>query len=85
MKQQRILVVEDDEPLLKFLKANLRARGYMVSVAQDGMAALTQVENDLPDLILLDINLPKLNGIEVCKRLRRWSRIPILIISRAAR
>ncbi len=81
MLQQRILIVEDDQPLLKFLRANLKARGYDVFVATDGQEALEQVEKELPDLILLDINLPKLDGIEVCKRLRQWSKIPILMVS----
>ena len=81
MLQQRILVVEDDQPLLKFLRANLKARGYDVFVATDGSEALDQVEKELPDLILLDINLPKMDGIEVCRRLREWSKVPILMLS----
>lgn len=81
MVQQRILIVEDDQPLLKFLRANLKARGYDVFVATDGQEALDQVEKELPDLILLDIKLPKLDGIEVCRRLRQWSKVPILMVS----
>jgi len=81
MVEKRILVVEDDQPLLKFLRANLKARGYDVFVATDGSEALAQVEKELPDLILLDINLPELNGIEVCRRLREWSKVPILMVS----
>jgi two-component system, OmpR family, KDP operon response regulator KdpE len=81
MRQLSVLVVEDDEPLLKFLRANLKARGYEVIVAQDGAEALNQAEKEMPDLILLDINLPKLDGIEVCRRLRQWCSIPILIVS----
>lgn len=81
MVRHRILIVEDDRSLLKFLSANLHARDYDVLAAVDGQEALVQVEKEMPDLILLDINLPKLDGIEVCRRLREWTTVPIVMIS----
>ena len=85
MKNEKVLIVEDDEPLLKFLNANLKARGYEVIVAQDGLEALDQVEREMPDLIILDINLPKIDGLEVCRRVRQWCKTPIMIVSARGR
>jgi two-component system KDP operon response regulator KdpE len=81
MKLSRILVVEDDPAMLKFLRANLKARGYDITTAQDGAEALELVEMNLPDLLLLDINLPKIDGFEVCRQLRQWLHIPIIVVS----
>lgn len=81
MGEPKILIVEDDPALLKFLRANLLARRYKTLTAIDGPAALEIVEKELPELVLLDINLPRMNGLEVCKKLREWTNIPILVIS----
>ncbi|MFA5401206.1 MAG: response regulator transcription factor [Dehalococcoidia bacterium] len=81
MGEPKILIVEDDPALLKFLRANLVARGYNTNTAMDGVKALEEIEKDLPELVLLDINLPRMNGLEVCKKLREWTNVPILVIS----
>jgi DNA-binding response OmpR family regulator len=81
MKTARILIVDDDPAIRKFIKANLEARGYEVLQAADGDDGLKLVETETLDLILLDIMMPKVNGLEVCRRVREWSEIPIIILS----
>ncbi|MCD6358645.1 MAG: response regulator transcription factor [Dehalococcoidia bacterium] len=81
MHTPRILVVDDDPQIQKFLNANLRARGYRTIVAFDGEEALKMMEKELPDLLLLDLMLPRLDGVEVCRRIRKWSQVPIIILS----
>jgi class 3 adenylate cyclase len=75
-EKKRILVVDDHEDNVELLRARLEARGYEVFGANDGQAALDQVEHVLPDLILLDVMMPKLDGFEVCRRLRADSEFP---------
>lgn len=65
-----ILVVEDEPPLVEVLRYNLENEGYRVSVAIDGTEALTQIQAELPDLVILDWMLPQLSGIEVCRQIR---------------
>lgn len=77
----RILVVDDEEQILRALRRALAARGYDVASAADGEDALAQVEESLPDLVVLDLNLPGIDGIEVARRLRSWTQVPILILS----
>lgn len=81
MKRNRILVVDDDPSIRKFVKANLEARDYQALMADDGDEAIKIIEEELPDLILLDIMMPKMDGYEVCQRVREWSDIPIIMIS----
>jgi DNA-binding response OmpR family regulator len=81
MNKENILVVDDDPKMIKLLQANLKARGYSVSIARDGDEAIELIEKELPDLIILDILMPRLDGREICRRLREWSDIPILVIS----
>lgn len=81
MDKTRILVVDDDVAISKLLCTNLKARGYEVNVAGDGTAALNAVESDFTDLIILDIMMPGLDGVEVCRRVREWSRVPIIMLS----
>ncbi len=81
MVKTRILVVDDELSIIKFLRANLEARDYEVLAAMDGAEALHTVEMELPDLIILDIMMPKVDGFEVCRRLREWSQIPIIMLS----
>lgn len=77
----RVLVVDDERPIRRFLRASLTAHGYSVFEASTGQEALTAVLSDRPDLIILDLGLPDLNGLEVVRQLREWSRIPILVLS----
>lgn len=84
MTIKRILIVDDEEPIYAYLQKKLSKIGFRVFLATDGEAALEQAFNNLPDVILLDVKLPKLNGIEVCKRLKAGEKtkdIPVLIIS----
>lgn len=79
---KKILVVEDDAALLSGLRDNLEYEGYEVLTARDGVAALTVISANKPDLILLDIVLPKLDGFEVCRRIRREGiRTPVLMLT----
>ncbi len=81
MKKTRILVVDDELTIIKFLRANLEARGYEVLAAVNGTEALRTFEMELPDLVILDIMMPEIDGFEVCRRLREWSQIPIIMLS----
>lgn len=79
---QKILVVEDEQPIRKLLEYNLQLSGYETISAADGEAAIELVLSEQPDLIVLDLMLPKLDGIEVCKRLRSGGiNIPIIMLT----
>lgn len=80
----RILVVEDDDALGTLLRYNLEREGYAVSLATDGEEALIQAEEQLPDLVVLDWMLPRVSGIEVCRRLRQKPQsrnVPIIMLT----
>jgi two-component system KDP operon response regulator KdpE len=77
----RILVVDDEPQILRALAINLRARHYEVVTAATGAQALSQAAEHRPDLIVLDLGLPDMNGIEVIGRIRGWSSVPIVILS----
>jgi two-component system KDP operon response regulator KdpE len=81
MRKSRILIVDDDLGVLKSVRANLQARGCETLAAMDGAEALQVIERELPDLIILDIMMPKMDGFEVCRRIREWSQIPIIMLS----
>jgi two-component system KDP operon response regulator KdpE len=76
-----ILLVDDELPLLKTLSLNLRARGYTVVTAKDGRSALSSVGKSVPDVVILDLGLPDVSGIDVLKQLREWSRVPVIVLS----
>ncbi len=80
----KILVVEDDRNLLDTLKYNLRKEGYEVITCVDGAEALNAARRDKPALIILDIMLPKINGFEVCRILRKEMTVPILMLTAKA-
>ncbi len=77
----RVLVVEDDEAIADVLRRSLRAEGHEVRSAADGVEALTEAEQFSPDLVVLDLGLPRLDGVEVCERIRADSDVPILILT----
>jgi len=81
MKSVRILIVDDDPAIRKFIRANLEARSYQVFLAADGEEGIKIIEAELPDLVLLDIMMPGVDGLEVCRRIRTWSEIPIIMLS----
>ncbi|OEF98004.1 response regulator transcription factor [Desulfuribacillus alkaliarsenatis] len=78
---QKILVVEDEHKIQRFIRANLVASKYNVITASDGQEAIDMFEQNLPDLILLDIMLPKLNGFQVLEKIREFSSVPIVVIT----
>jgi two-component system KDP operon response regulator KdpE len=76
-----ILLVDDDKSLLRALTIGLGAHGYVVEVATNGVDAITAVPKVLPDLLLVDLGLPRLSGIEVITAIRAWSNVPIIVLS----
>ncbi|MGQ9554995.1 MAG: response regulator [Anaerolineae bacterium] len=78
---EKILVVEDEPTLVETLRYNLKRQGYAVSVATDGLMALSLARKEQPDLILLDIMLPEMDGIEVCRILRQEMTAPIIMLT----
>jgi two-component system, OmpR family, response regulator MprA len=80
-RDPRVLVVEDDEEIAQVLQRSLRLEGYEVRVAGDGEAALDQSAAFNPDLVILDLGLPKLDGMEVARRLRSADDVPILMLT----
>src|SRR4051794_40940724 len=87
MAQPRVLIIEDDRPLVETLTYNLQREGYETLVANDGQEGLRKAEMLLPDIILLDLMLPVLNGLEVCRELRARERtrdIPIVMLTAKA-
>jgi DNA-binding response OmpR family regulator len=77
----RVLVVEDDEDIAQVLQRSLRLEGYEVRIAEDGETAIEAASSFVPDLVILDLGLPKLDGIEVAKHLRATDDVPILILT----
>ena len=77
----RVLIVDDEPQLLRALRINLRARNYEVDTAPDGAAALAAAARCPPDVVILDLGLPDLDGMEVIEGLRGWSRAPIIVLS----
>ncbi len=78
---EKILVVEDESTILRVLGTILTANGYQVITAETGQQAITMASSHCPDLILLDLGLPGMDGLEVIKKLRQWSGTPILVVS----
>ena len=81
---EKVLVVEDEPTLLETLEYSLKRQGYVVSMARDGLAALDVARREKPDLIILDLMLPKLDGFEVCRILRQEMSMPILMLTARA-
>jgi two-component system response regulator MprA len=77
----RVLVVEDETPIAQLLERGLTLEGYRVDLADNGIAALEKAQENPPDLVILDLMLPELDGWEVCRRLREISAVPILILT----
>jgi two-component system, OmpR family, KDP operon response regulator KdpE len=77
----RILIVDDEPQILRALRINLTARQYEVVTAADGTQALHAAGEDHPDLVVLDLGLPDIDGVEVIRRLRGWTPVPIVVLS----
>lgn len=81
MAPKHILVIEDEKQIARFLELELRHAGYSVSVEGDGALGLQSARRDRPDLVLLDLMLPGMDGFEVCSKLREFSLVPILMLT----
>jgi two-component system KDP operon response regulator KdpE len=82
--QHGILAVDDEPHVLEALATILEARGYRVRTASSGTAALEAISTERPDLVLLDLAMPDIDGVDVCRRVRAFSRVPILVLSALA-
>ncbi len=80
-ERETVLVVDDEPGILRALTAALRSRGYRVVTAVDGNHAVNAAIDEYPDAIVLDLGLPDLDGIEVCRRIRSWSEVPIIVLT----
>src|ERR1700726_2998743 len=78
---KKILVVDDESAILQTLRFNLERSGYAVVTASDGRNAIAMAQREQPDLIVLDIMLPVLDGIEACKEIRKFSPVPIIMLT----
>ena len=79
--KKKILLVEDEKTLVRALTFNLEKEGFEVEVAYDGEEALRKVDQEAPDLIVLDLMLPKIDGYEVCRNVRKTSEVPIIMLT----
>ena len=79
--QPLVLVIEDESQVMRFLRATLPSQGYRVVEATTGQQGLVETSTRSPDLVLLDLGLPDMDGVEVTRRLREWSTTPIIVIS----
>ncbi len=76
-----ILVVDDEPAIRRAVGAGLEARGFRVVTAATGQAAIDAIATEVPDVVVLDLNLPDIDGVEVCRRVREWSNVPIVVLS----
>jgi two-component system, OmpR family, KDP operon response regulator KdpE len=82
MKNMPVILVVDDEPqILRVMRASLPARGYEVKTAPGGEEAIDEARKEMPDLIILDLVMPGLSGLETCQRIREFSPVPIIVLS----
>ncbi|MFN0118822.1 MAG: response regulator transcription factor [Elusimicrobiota bacterium] len=81
MYKEKILIIEDEKDLVKLLKYNLEKEGYRIVAVHDGEAGLTAFRKEKPDLIILDVMLPKLDGFDFCRMVRQDSKTPILMVT----
>ena len=77
----RVLVVDDERAVRRFLRTSLNVHGYDISEAANGEDAIMAVINEQPDIVILDLGLPDTSGLEVTRRIREWSQVPIIILS----
>ena len=76
-----ILVVDDEKPIRRFLRASLQGHGYTVFEASSGQEAIQEATGHRPDVIILDLGLPDMDGTEVTRQLREWTKVPIIVLS----
>ncbi len=81
MPDQRVLVIDDEEAIRRFLRVALSSQGYTVIEQRSGQEGISSVATEKPDVIILDLGLPDIDGVEVTRLLREWTRIPIIVLS----
>jgi two-component system KDP operon response regulator KdpE len=81
MSKPTVLVVDDEPQILRVIRASLPLRGYEVITASSGEEALDQIGKQVPDLIILDLVMPEMSGLDVCRRVREFSTVPIIVLS----
>src|SRR5262245_4351169 len=81
MSRPLVLVVDDEPQILRVMRASLPVRGFEVTTASTGEEALTQLRKHVPDVIILDLVMPEMSGLEVCRRVREFSSVPIIVLS----
>lgn len=81
MQAKRLLVAEDEAALRDFIARNLRARGFEVFEAENGLEAFALWEREQPNLLILDVMMPRMDGLEVCRRVREYSTVPIIVLT----
>src|ERR1700682_4009918 len=81
MKSATILVVDDDPQIRRVMRATLTAQGYTIVEARDGQEALEKLRSERPDLVLLDMNMPVMDGLEACREIRRDSEVPVIMLT----
>ena len=77
----KVLIIEDETAISNFIATTLKSNGYMVLLSSSGKEALSMIASHCPDVILLDLGLPDIDGLEILKQLRKWSSIPVIIVS----
>lgn len=80
-KKPKVLVVDDEPQILRVMRAGLPARGYEVRTASDGDEALEEIRKEMPDIVILDLVMPGMSGLEVCRRVREFAPVPIIVLS----
>ncbi len=81
MRKQKMTVADADPQFLRLMTYHLRLEGYQVLSASDGEQALEHIRMNMPDLVVLDVALPKLDGLRVCQRMREFSAVPVIIVT----
>lgn len=81
MNKPLILVVEDDKAIRKLITTTLETQGYLYETAETGAASLLKAANAQPDIIILDLGLPDMEGVDIIKKVREWSKVPIIVVS----
>ena len=79
--RDRVLIVEDDKNIRSFLQTVLEANNYEVLLAQNGLSAYSLITSQCPDLVILDLGLPDMDGIKILENVREWSQMPIIVVS----
>jgi two-component system KDP operon response regulator KdpE len=81
MSNERVLIVDDEQAIRRFLRVTLASQAYTVIEASSGQEALSGAATQKPDIVILDLGLPDVDGVEVTRLLRQWTQIPIIILS----